>query len=562
MKGLRARLVTQAGSNLLTDAYPAIVNDYYQSIIDSVNSVIFTVDRELCIVGVNRQWDAFVLSNGYHHLVSERVLGTSVFSVLRHIGVTSLRRWRAACRRILGGQTSRYLDEIVREGQISWRHYTLAASPLEDSEGEILGITFVVTNITQLKKAEGEMLQRLIELRGLRQMAQIAGERFDQRAFYKRVTADIAHLFDAEKCIIFRWSDGSGDLQAQVPAFGLTERELADLSLDIGEPTDPLSLWLDMEEKDYILLNEGDDAPDNMVETAARVDKLAAMMAVLRVSGRVHGAILLAGRDTAFSDRDGQLLAAFAVQIVLAIESAELNQRLLNRTQRLSAVREELERMLKIVEALRMPLTVVRGYMELLLDGALGSLPKRQRPTVKMLFDKVLEVADSVDRLSPLQPLPNIARYEPVQLVDLVCRALDKWIPTVEETGLELIAQLPAPTDEISITIGDPDLLIKVFDALLNSAMSFSHNEGTIYVSLDESSEIVYVKIHSSGAVIPAHHLLQIWQSKAQTESEGSISLAEVKQIVEQHGGQVLAESQPERGSAFYVALPKLASGG
>ena len=55
---------------------------------------------------------------------------------------------------------------------------------------------------------------------------------------------------------------------------------------------------------------------------------------------------------------------------------------------------------------------------------------------------------------------------------------------------------------------------------------------------------------------------MQIWQSKAQTESEGFISLAEVKQIVEQHGGQVLAESQPERGSAFYVALPKLASGG
>jgi len=150
MKGLRARLIEQAASNPLANTDPALVRDYYQSVIDSVNSVIYTVDRELRITGVNYQWDAFALANGGEHLTSVHVLGTSLLS---QISGAPLERWRMVCQQILSGQTPRYLDEIACEEQSAWRHYTLAANPLIGSQGEILGITFVATNITQLKKA-------------------------------------------------------------------------------------------------------------------------------------------------------------------------------------------------------------------------------------------------------------------------------------------------------------------------------------------------------------------------------------------------------------------------
>ena len=555
MKGLRARLIEQAASNPLANTDPALVRDYYQSVIDSVNSVIYTVDRELRITGVNYQWDAFALANGGEHLTSAHVLGTSLLS---QISGAPLERWRTVCQQILSGQIPRYLDEIACEEQSAWRHYTLAANPLIGSQGEILGITFVATNITQLKKAEIEMLKRLVEIRGLRRVAYAAGVRFDQRAFYKQVTANIAQLFDAEKCIIFRWSKRSGHLQAQAPAFGLAGRALLDLSLDIGEPDDPESLWQDLEEKDYILLNEGADAPDSMIETSARVDRLAAMMAMLRVSGRVHGTILVAGRVRPFSAQDGQLLATFAVPVVLAIEDAESNQRMLDRTRQLAAARGELDRMTRVAETLRRPLTVVRGYLELWLDGVLGSVPEGQMKTMSMLLDKTREIGSLVNQLLPSQFLPDATRCESIHLADLVRQVLDQRATSIKRAGLDLVSPLPTSDDEKCMTIGDPDLLFNAFDALLDNVVGFSHNDGTIQVSLHESSDIIYVKIDHPSVDIPAHHLSQIWQPQEQGERSGSTDLAQVKQIVEQHGGHVWAESQPGRGSTFYVALPKV----
>lgn len=556
MKGLRARLLEQTAFNPLADADPAVVRDYYQSVIDSVNSVVYTVDRELRIVGVNQQWDAFALANRGEHLTSEHILGTFL---LNQMSAAPLKRWRRVCQQILSGQIPRYLDEVACEGEGTWRHYTLAANPLKDSQGEILGITFVATNISQLKRAETEMLRRLVEIRGLRQLAHAAGGWFDQRAFYKQVTTDIAHLFGAEKCIIFRWSEHSGHLQARVPAFGLTARELSDLSLDIGAADDPASLWQDLEERDYILLNEGDDAPDNMVETSARVDRLAAMMAMLRVSGRVHGTILVAGRDRPFSRQDGELLAAFAVPIILAIETAELNRRTLSRTRQLAATRKELERMIGVAESLRMPFTVVLGYLELLLDGALGPVPEGQMATMNTLLDKIREIVGLVNQLLPSQFMPDAIHHRPINLGDLVRRVLDKRIASIEQAGLELVAQLSPPGDNECLTAGDSGSLFKVFDALLDNAVKFSPNGGTIRVSLHKSSETIYVKIDDPGIGVPADHLLQMWQPREQTSRSGSINLAEIKQIVQDHGGHVWVESQPGQGSTFYIVLPKVA---
>jgi signal transduction histidine kinase len=333
---------------------------------------------------------------------------------------------------------------------------------------------------------------------------------------------------------------------------------LIELSLDIGDPADPTSLWQDLEERDYILLSKGEDAPDSLVEASTRIDRSAAMMAVLRVSGRVHGTILVGGRDRPFTEQDGQLLATFAVPIVLSIEASELNQWMLNRTRQLAATREELERVTKAAESLRAPLTVVRGYLELLLDDALGPVPERQAATINMLLGKTRDIASLVSQISPSQSLSDAARYELVYLADLVRRAVDKRSASIKQADLDLVTQLPAPNDEECVTAGDPDLLFDAFDALLDNAVKFSPNGGVIQVSVHESLDIVYVKVDDPGIGIPAHDLSQLWQPKGHREDSTSISLARVKQIVEEHGGQVWVESQLGRGSTFYVALPRI----
>ena len=558
VKGLRDRLHQQAAIGRLASADPSIAREYYQSVIDSVASVICTVDRELCITGVNRRWDDFARASFGQAYCEDAILGVSIISLLQG---ARRRKWAEACAKLLRGELSIYLDELAREGQGPWHNYTMAASPLKDSTGQILGITFVIADITQLKKAEAEMLKRLVEIRGFRRVAHIAGGWFDRRAFHKQVTADIAHLFDASKCVIFRWGERSGQLEPQLPGFGLGSAELTALSLDIGDPGDPSSLWQDLEERDYILLNEGDDAPRGIAFASARVDRLAAMLAVLRVSGRVHGAVLVAGRDRPFSEQDGQIAAAFAVPIVLAIEDAELSQRLLERGRQLNAAREDLNRVTRTAEALRLPLTVIRGYGELLLEGALGAMSQSQQTTISLLVAKAREITEALDHIAPAQFLPDATRYEDVDLADAIRRTQTKWVQAIGQAGQDLCIEFVCAGDGPYVTTGDPDLLLAVFDALAENAVKHSPGGGTIRMSLNEADDILYVKLEDPGTGIPSHQIRRIWEPRPQRPQASSISLAEVKRIVEGHGGHVWVDSQLGRGSAFYVVLPRIASG-
>ncbi len=555
MPRLLERLQENGAADDSHDANSAVLQDYYQSVLDSVDSVIYTVDRDLRITGVNQLWDDFARANGGGHLTREHVLGSHLLDQIEGV---PLERWRVVCQQLLSGEIPRYLDEIACEEPFAWRNFSLRATPLRESRGSILGITFVATNITQLKKAESEMFQRLVELRGLRQVAQTAGTWIDRRKVYKQITSDIAHLFGAEKCVIFLWDEQTGDMQAQEPAYGLAGRKLAELSLDMGHPADPESLWDDLEKKDYILLNEGDDAPPDMVETSARVDRLAAMLGILRVSARIHGAILVAGRNRPFTDQDGQLLALFAVPTALSIENAELNRCLLDRTQQLAATREQLDRVIKLRDAVRTPLSVIRGYLELLRDGAMGPLPEGQLPTMQMLLDKTQTIIALISRISPPRLPHDATLSKKIYLADLVRKALNRRLSSIKEAGIDLVTQLPPPKDVGSVTLGDPDMLLRVFDALLDNAVKFSPSGGTLQVSLHVSSDIVYVEVADSGTGIPADQLLRIWKPQKHPKPSATINLPEVKRIVEGHGGQVWAESTPGQGSAFHVVLRRM----
>ncbi len=550
MKGLRERLLEKSASNLLSAAEPTLIRDYYQSVLDSVGAVVYTVNRDMRITGVNQQWDTFALENDAAHLTSAHILGQPLLDQMRD---APLERWRAICPKILSGECPRYLDEVASQEPYAWRHYSLSAHPLCDSQGEILGITFVASNITQLKKAEHEMFQRIVQIRGLSQVAHTAGSWVDRRKVFKGVTADIAHLFNAEKCVIFLWDEHSGHLQAQEPAYGLAGRKLADLALDMGHPADPDSLWTDLEERDYILLNEGDEAPPDMVETSARVDRLAAMMGILRVSGRIHGGILVAGRESHFSQQDGQLLALFAVPLALSIENTELNRRLLDRTQQLATTRDELEHTVKIVEAIRKPLTVVRGYFELLNDGVLGPVTEEKKPTMSLISDKIRAITSLVTRISPTRFPQDATRYERLYLADLVHAVLKEQHPTLQQARVALVTDLPAPRDPHTLITGDPDLLFKGFETLLRHIAPRAARGETLQISLHRSKNILYVKLALPDTEIPLQALVSTWKPQA-----GGIDLSEVKRVIEGHGGQIWAESAPQQGSAFYVALRQL----
>jgi two-component system sensor histidine kinase BaeS len=281
------------------------------------------------------------------------------------------------------------------------------------------------------------------------------------------------------------------------------------------------------------------------------------MMGVLRVSGRIYGTILVVGRDHPFSRQEGQLLATFAVPIVLAIEDAEIYQRLREHRKQLLLARDKLERVWQIGERMRRPLAVIQGYLGLLLDGAMGEVPGSHAATLSMLSEKARELSAMVNQLLPSHPLPATDYYGPVRLADLVGRALELQHAQLEEAELEIVTDLPPPDADQCIASGDPEALLAVFNALIGNATQASPRGGSIHVSLSRLEETNCFRVDDQGADMPAARLMRIWQDQDRTAGPDAISLAMVKQVVDDHGGQVWAESIRSQGNTFYVVLPR-----
>ena len=139
--------------------------------------------------------------------------------------------------------------------------------------------------------------------------------------------------------------------------------------------------------------------------------------------------------------------------------------------------------------------------------------------------------------------------------------------PQAERSGLTLSAQLdPATEDAIE---ADPDLILRALLNLLQNAIKFTPQEGTIevFTATDDLSQPAQLWIHvrDSGIGVDPAEQSRIFQrfyriDRARAMGSGTgLGLAVVRHIAEVHGGAVSLESEPGRGSTFGFSVPRSA---
>ncbi len=204
---------------------------------------------------------------------------------------------------------------------------------------------------------------------------------------------------------------------------------------------------------------------------------------------------------------------------------------------------------------LRTPLTNLKGYLEALRDGVIPA----DRATFESLWEeteRLVRLSESLDRLDE-GPRPS-ARAD----ID-VSRAVETAValagPSATARGLRWEVQLP---DRL-VARADPDHLAQVLANLLQNAVRYTPEGGTITVSAEEQRDDVLVSVRNTGATIPAEDLPRVFErfyrldrSRDRRSGGAGIGLAIVKQLVEMAGGRVGARS--ERGTTtFWFSLPK-----
>ncbi len=108
---------------------------------------------------------------------------------------------------------------------------------------------------------------------------------------------------------------------------------------------------------------------------------------------------------------------------------------------------------------------------------------------------------------------------------------------------------------------GDRHRILQVLSNLLDNAIKFTPEGGTITVRCEPYKQSARFEVADTGPGIEQQHLNRIfelfWQTKPTAHMGAGFGLAIAKAIVEQHGGRIWAESTPGIGTRFLFTLPQ-----
>jgi len=212
---------------------------------------------------------------------------------------------------------------------------------------------------------------------------------------------------------------------------------------------------------------------------------------------------------------------------------------------------------------LRTPVTVIKGYAETLLAGALESNPEQAARFVGIIYSHANRLASLIADLLTLSQLESgtialeARSIRLAEVAERVCalleqKSLQRKI-TVDIAGL---AAAPA-------VLADLGRLEQVFFNLLDNAIKYTPSGGSVTLSAWEENGRVRIAVKDTGMGIPARDLPRIFErfyrvDSARSREEGGtgLGLAIVKHIVQLQGGTVSVESSGQ-GSTFYVTLPR-----
>jgi two-component system phosphate regulon sensor histidine kinase PhoR len=233
----------------------------------------------------------------------------------------------------------------------------------------------------------------------------------------------------------------------------------------------------------------------------------------------------------------------------------------LTRLKQLERTREEF--VANVSHELRTPLSLIKGYVETLLDGA------RDNPEVAERFLKIIERnANRLDLL--IQDLLTISALESgrmkldlqaVELRALADKVFSHLQTKAENKKVQLVNELPELTAN-----ADANRLDQVLTNLVDNAIKYGRASGAVRVGakkLDAGRLEIFVR--DDGPGIPAEALDRVFErfyrvDKARSRDQGGtgLGLSIVKHIVQAHGGEVRVESEPGKGATFFFTLPGL----
>ena len=216
-----------------------------------------------------------------------------------------------------------------------------------------------------------------------------------------------------------------------------------------------------------------------------------------------------------------------------------------------------------VAHELRTPVAVILAQCgECLRDE---TLPERQRQELEVIERKAREISDTIGSLLFLTRADQGRQALQREMVDIgeltrLAAAQEEFLAEEQGRKVEIVCEVP---EELWAFV-DETLYIRMISNLISNAVFYGKEKGHVWISLSEEDDRIVGSVKDDGIGISREDLPHIWErfyraDSARSEGNHSgLGLPLVRWIVEAHGGEIRAQSEPGKGSAFLFVLPKV----
>ena len=249
------------------------------------------------------------------------------------------------------------------------------------------------------------------------------------------------------------------------------------------------------------------------------------------------------------------------------------NDRLMHYSKELARANAELKRLdsaksefISIAShQLRTPLTAIKGYISLILEGAYGQNPDRTDDALNKIFlanERLIQLVEDMLNLTRIES--GRLEYhleENVHVEEILNELKDMFILRANDKKLEFV--IDTSDGQLPPIRADKSKLREVISNLIDNAIKYT-KEGFVHVSARKDGEIVRIVIEDSGMGISEESLKTLFakfsrgtdSTKVYTDGSG-LGLYVGKNLIESQGGHIYAESDGvNKGSRFIVEMP------
>lgn len=314
-------------------------------------------------------------------------------------------------------------------------------------------------------------------------------------------------------------------------------------------------------------------------------DSGAQVIVQLMVKGEQVGVLFFGERQNGFpySEQDMQLLATTADELALAVQNGlrfdeikafnkRLRQEVNTATKELRHSNAQLHKIDEVKDEflsiashqLRTPLTSVKGYISLVLDGDAGPVNAQQKHLLNEAFassQRMVSLIEDFLNMSRLQTGRFALDKRPSDIVAMISDEVNILRSTAESRDLTLRFQkagkLPA-----RITV-DESKLRQVVMNFIDNAIYYSHEGGAIDVRLGRKAGKLVFTVEDAGIGVPKAAQARLFSkfyragnARKQRPDGTGVGLYLAKKVVMEHGGEIIFSSHEGKGSTFGFSLP------